>query len=177
MVNFGRFSSSRIFLIGYMASGKSSIGRVLAAKLNIDFLDTDKAIEELKGQSISEIFETSGEAAFRREERKMLSLALNLENIVVATGGGMPIESNHIDLMNQAGTTIFLETDLEILIKRISENGDRPLHSDTHNIKSYAEKLFNKRRPIYAQAHYRISSNGSIAETTELILQTLDPVK
>ena len=176
MVNIGRFSSSRIFLIGYMASGKSTIGRSLAAALNFDFLDTDQAIAKLKGESVEELFRTKGESYFRQEEHKILNLTSSLDKIIIATGGGMPIHNDNMQTMLFSGLTIFLETEIEVLEGRLRQTSIRPLHQSSKNLPSEIAERYNKRYPQYREAHLVITNNGTVDETTQLILQKLNRV-
>ncbi len=165
--------STRIFLIGYMGAGKSTIGKALAETLSYDFLDTDKAIEELSGQSISELFQEKGEPHFRNEENKVLKLATELDNIVIATGGGMPIAAPNMDIMNKSGTTVFINTGVTTLIDRISKNSNRPLHTNKDHLEAEVKALHTKRLPFYSQAHLTVSGDGKEEETVNLIRQQL----
>ena len=157
-----------------MAAGKSTIGQSLAQKLQYDFLDTDLAIEKLTGESISELFKNRGEATFRQEEQKILSLAMTLDKIIIATGGGMPVFNGNLQKMLLTGTTIFLETDLDILSSRLRQADNRPLHSGYKKLDSNITKRYAERLPYYREAHQTIVNNGTADESVQLILQKLN---
>ncbi|MFI3264604.1 MAG: shikimate kinase [Rikenellaceae bacterium] len=113
-----------IFLVGYMACGKSTIGKKLHKKLNIDLYDTDKEIVELAGISIAEIFDSKGEEYFRAQELSMIkSLIDNNMNAVISTGGGAPMWGDNMEIMNQAGLTIYLSRTAENIAQRVSVRG------------------------------------------------------
>jgi len=120
----------RIFLVGFMGCGKTSIGRKLAARLNTDFIDLDDYIERNAGKSIREIFETDGEDQFRSYEHKSLMDLNNIDNIIVATGGGAPCFSGNMDLINESGLSIYIEMDPLSLANRLKNSTtERPLIS------------------------------------------------
>ena len=100
----------RIFIVGPMASGKSTLGKKLAQTLNIDFVDTDKEIEKKAGAEISWIFEVEGEKGFRERERKALKKSINKVDIVISTGGGIVSEKKNRDLMTAKGKVVYLKT-------------------------------------------------------------------
>ena len=118
----------KLYLTGFMGSGKSLIGKKLAEKLQFKFLDLDTAIEEYAGKSVAEIFVEKGEAAFREMEQKMVRQTDKLQNTIIATGGGTPCFYENMDWMNKHGLTIFLEVSPEILAQRLKgEKQKRPL--------------------------------------------------
>ncbi len=113
-----------IFLVGYMACGKSTIGRKLHKRLGIDLYDTDKEIITQEGMSIAEMFDTKGEEYFRdRENFVIKSLINNNINAIISTGGGAPIWGDNMSIMNQAGLTVYLSRSAENIAKRISHHG------------------------------------------------------
>ncbi|MCX6258921.1 MAG: shikimate kinase [Bacteroidia bacterium] len=118
----------RIFLIGFMGCGKSTIGRKLARKMNFEFIDLDHFIELNSGQSISHFFNESGEDQFRMYENNALEEVIQRDNIVVATGGGTPCFFNNMDLMNENGITIYLKLDAGVIFRRLVDSRKvRPL--------------------------------------------------
>ena len=119
----------KIFVIGYMASGKTTFGKALAQKLGVAFIDLDEYIEQQTSKKIHQIFEESGEETFREIERQMLRKAIEAEpDAVVACGGGTPCFFDNMSFLNDNGITIFLETSTPVLIERLqSENMSRPL--------------------------------------------------
>lgn len=144
-----------IFLIGFMGSGKSTVGALLAERLNLPFLDSDKEIEQKVGKSISEIFSQNGEAAFREMEMNFLQELKSMESSVVAVGGGFPTIKNALQLMHESGLVIYLNTSLLTLIKRLKEEkGQRPLLKDLNDTEfhPFVEDLLSRRVHFYKQA-------------------------
>jgi len=158
-----------VCLVGFMGSGKSSVGRALARRLLWPFVDLDEVIIESTGRSISEIFATDGETAFRRSERTALEASLAVAPVVVATGGGAFCESANRQMMRSTGTlSVFLDVPWAVLLERISADTiERPLFRDVGD----ARRLFNERLPIYREADVTISCSGpeSPEETAERI--------
>ncbi len=138
---------NNIVLIGFMGSGKSSIGRALAKQKNMYFIDTDALIESFEGQKIRDMFEQKGEAYFRECEKNCFAwLSANVSNAVISTGGGMPTV---IDDFSKLGKTIYLKVDFEILLERLKaeEFDKRPLFADVE----FARKIFETRESLYTQ--------------------------
>lgn len=121
----------KLFIVGYMASGKTTFGKALADKLNAPFIDLDDYIESHTGHTIKEIFETQGEEGFRKTERELLLKAMHENaNFVMACGGGTPCYFDNMEAMNNSGITIFLEASTPVLIQRLQlQNDARPLMS------------------------------------------------
>ena len=119
----------RIFIVGPMASGKSTLGKKLAQTLEIDFLDTDNEIEKRAGAEISWIFEVEGEDGFRERERKALQKSVEKDNVVISTGGGIVTIEENRDLMIAKGKVVYLKTPIEIQLKRTENDKKRPLLS------------------------------------------------
>ena len=116
------------YFVGFMGSGKSYVGKRLAERLNLNFLDLDDLIVENENQTIAEIFESRGEAVFRKLEKKYLETTFNIENTIIATGGGTPCFFDNVALMNTNGATIFLNPTVELLVRRLEmETEKRPL--------------------------------------------------
>ncbi len=137
-----------VYLIGMMGAGKSTIGRILAHKLNYRFFDTDDLVEKVAGKKISKIFETDGETTFRNLETEILKEVSAYNNSVIATGGGIiqkPINWSYL----RQGLIIWLDPDIEVLKKRISKNQNRPLAGQL-------ESLLEQRYPLYSQADIHI---------------------
>jgi len=147
----------KIFLIGYMGSGKTTIGKCLAKSLNIQFIDLDVFIENRHHKSISEIFAQKGEAEFREMERKTLHEIAQFENVVISTGGGTPCFFDNMSLMNELGTTIYLKTSIDELTKRLNiAKEKRPLlqGKNQEELKAFISSNLEKREPFYNQATY-----------------------
>jgi shikimate kinase len=146
--------SSLIFIVGFPTSGKTSIGKLLAKKLNVAFYDTDQLIEEKTNKRISEIFESEGEESFRLLEKEILE-SLKDKTGIVSTGGGMPCFHSNMDTMIEMGTVIYLYVDFEILLgrfrdKKATEN--RPLLSHQDDLRATLEKMWEERNPFYVKA-------------------------
>lgn len=125
----------RIYLIGYMGAGKSRVGRQLAERLGYPFLDTDEKVEETTGRSISQLFEEQGEGFFRKSEQQVLHSTALQSNLVVATGGGLPVFADNISWMNRHGITVFLQVSPGALFHRlVQERAHRPLLSKISEI-------------------------------------------
>ncbi|MEI9910834.1 MAG: shikimate kinase [Bacteroidota bacterium] len=146
----------KIFLIGFMGSGKTHWGGQLSQKLNIPFFDMDEQIVNSESRSINEIFEKYGEEYFRLKEKGILHIITESHaSFVMACGGGSPCYFNNIDYMTQAGTTIWLNTPLPVLLERLKKEKDkRPLLKDLTDtqLMSFIMKKFSDRKIYYEQA-------------------------
>lgn len=131
-----------------MGSGKSTIGNILAKKLNREFQDSDHYIEDKTGVDIARIFDIEGEQGFRDRESNALSELLNQENRVIATGGGSIMRSENQTLLRSKGYIIFLDTSVNQQMHRLSRDKKRPL-LQTENPRARLETLLEERRPIY----------------------------
>lgn len=146
--------SSTIILVGFMGSGKTTFGKELAAKLNYQFLDTDKELEDLVGMSVNEIFKRKGEIYFRRLERQLIE-KIAVQKTVIATGGGMPCFFDNMDYLNRIGVTVYLRYSAEQLFERLKEDGgSRPLlnNKSSDELFDYIESLLNEREKFYLKA-------------------------
>ncbi len=140
----------RIFIVGPMASGKSTLGKKLAQTLEIDFLDTDNEIEKRAGAEISWIFEVEGEEGFRERERKALQKSAEKDNVVISTGGGIVTIEENRDLMIAKGKVVYLKTPIEIQLKRTENDKKRPLLSKG-NKEQTLRVLKEERDPQYEE--------------------------
>ncbi|MBB6609864.1 AAA family ATPase [Pontibacter sp. Tf4] len=148
-----------IFLLGMMGSGKTTLGRELAEKLNYSFVDLDAFIEEKEGRTIAEIFATDGQEKFRELENQALqTIVTNFSQTVVATGGGAACFHNNMHLMNAAGETFFLDVPTELLAQRLSQSdlSTRPLLAGKTQAEliSFLGKTLAERRQFYVQAKH-----------------------
>ena len=151
-----------IFIIGYMGSGKSTFGKQLAEKLDHSFLDLDELIEKEACMSVAEIFENAGEDEFRQLEHQVLLDHLNDKNTVIATGGGTPCHFDNMDLMNEQGITIFLDTPVEIIIGRLIPDADkRPLLKDISekDLPGFIREHLEIRRKCFQRARFNIKDD------------------
>lgn len=161
-----------IFLVGMPAVGKSTLGKQIAQKYNLQFIDLDKYIENIQRKSIPEIFETSGEAFFRKLEAENLGIVAQMQNVIVATGGGTPCFYDNMSLMLQAGKVVFLDFSLELVIERISQNNlVRPMFAGLGKpeIAEKIKDLYQKRLPNYGLAHYTAKNEGEFFKIIENI--------
>lgn len=146
----------RVYLIGFMGSGKSTFGKKLAKRLSWDFIDTDKAIEGQEGMTIPEIFEQKGEAAFRALERQYIQTTFALENVIISCGGGTPCYFDTMDSLLQHGHVLYLKIDEGHLFERLrTRSAKRPLiagKSDTE-LKDYIRNTLSAREAFYLKAH------------------------
>jgi shikimate kinase len=146
----------KIYLIGFMAAGKTHWGLQLSQKLNIPFFDMDEQIVNSEGQSINDIFEKFGEEYFRVKEKGVLHIVTESHSsFVMACGGGSPCYFNNIDYMNQNGTTVWLNTPMHVLFQRLLvEKDKRPLLKDLSDdqLRSFIIKKFADRKIYYEQA-------------------------
>jgi shikimate kinase len=162
-----------IVLVGLMGSGKSTIGRRLAAALNMPFHDADAEIETAAGLTITEIFDRYGEAHFRDGERRVIHRLMSGPPKILATGGGAFINADTRALLLSQAICIWLDTDINTLAERVARRDTRPLLRGKDPVAVLTE-LAAIRNPIYAEAHIRVSSTRSPHErTVDQILKEL----
>ncbi len=151
----------RLFLIGPMGVGKSSIGRVLAQLLAFKFIDSDQAIEARTGADISWIFDVEGEQGFRKRERNMIAELTLLPNTVLATGGGAVLQESSRKLMDERGFVVYLTAPLEVLLERTSRDKRRPILQQK-NRREILQKVVQEREPLYKEiADVEIVTTGT----------------
>jgi shikimate kinase len=159
-----------IFLVGFMGSGKTTVGRLLAGRLGWNFVDIDDTIEAAQGMPIGEIFATRGEAAFRQMEaealREVAATIARGKPAVVASGGGAFAQAANAEVIGRHGVSIWLDVPIEVAWQRVSRESHRPL------ARSYAEfsRLFEARREAYGRADYRVPAGGEPSEVVDAIL-------
>mgnify|MGYP001252946922 CR=1 FL=1 len=163
--------NKNLILIGYMAAGKSSIGRLLAKKLNLKFFDTDFIIEKKTKVKIFEIFKKKGETYFRNLEKKIVLSLLNRNNSVISLGGGAFNEKVR-KVAQKNSVTIWLNWSTKTLIDRIKKNNKRPVASNLSN--NQLKDLLIKRSKIYSKANYKVEcENMEKTEIVDKIIQLL----
>lgn len=159
----------RIYLIGFMGSGKSHWGKLLSSRLTLPFFDLDKQITDEEGKSIVEIFEQKGEEYFRMAEKEALYiLSESHESFVMACGGGTPCYFNNIDYMNNNGITVWLNTRLDVLFNRLLDEKDaRPLLRNLTDaqLKQFILKKFSERRIYYEQANLVVEESEASVDS------------
>ena len=163
-----------IALVGLMGAGKSAVGRRLAARLGLPFIDADTAIEEAAGCTIEEIFARHGEPEFRDGERRVIQRLLESEPAhVLATGGGAFVNAQTRARLKQQAVTIWLRADLETLLERVAKRSNRPLLKQG-DPRAVLEKLIADRYPIYAEADIIVdTAPGPVEETVDRVLAAL----
>ncbi|MEL6974577.1 MAG: shikimate kinase [Bacteroidota bacterium] len=168
----------KIVLLGYMASGKSTVGKQLASRLNLPFMDLDTVIETRTQQTIPELFEEKGEIFFRKEEHYALKAVLEEEEgYVLALGGGTPCYGNNMDLILEKATqSIYLQLSINSLVERLlHKKSSRPLvqHLNEEDLPEFIGKHLFERRQYYSKATHTIVCDGkSVEEIVEEILET-----
>jgi len=166
---------SNIVLIGFMGSGKSSVGKALAKRLGYDFIDTDMMIEKKAGCSINKIFETKGEEYFRDMESSILKDILSTtRGGVISTGGGLPMRSKNREALKSIGKIVYLKASKETLVKRLSKDTTRPLLKG-EDVAIRVEQLLKERSHIYKElADETILIDGnSLSDIVDDIVKTL----
>lgn len=150
----------RIYLIGYMGCGKSTLGRRLSEHLNLQFVDMDHYIEMRNHKTIPQIFAEEGEAEFRNKERKALEELSEFTDIIIATGGGAPCFFDNIDVMNKSGKTIYINIDPSILAERLLKSKtERPLikGKSKEELVTFIDETLKKRNEFYKKAEFEIT--------------------
>ena len=169
---------TRIFLIGYMGAGKTTLGKAFARAMELTFIDLDWYIEERFHKTIRELFTERGEDAFRDLERRMLHEVGDFEDVVISVGGGTPCFFDNVDYMNSVGETVFLDVDIRVLFRRLKiAKQQRPLldgKSDEELVQFIQEALQN-RLPFYTRAKHTF--NGEKLEDRRQIQQSVERLK
>jgi shikimate kinase len=162
-----------IVLVGLMGAGKTSIGRRLAGRLDLSFIDADSEIEAAAGCSIEEIFERHGEAAFRDGERRVIARLLDGPPCVIATGGGAYMDPTTRALIGERAISLWLRADLDTLVNRTSRRSNRPLLKQGPP-RDTLDRLMQQRYPVYAEADLTVDSRDCPPdETTDAVLAAL----
>jgi len=162
-----------IVLVGIMGAGKSSIGKRLATRLNLPFVDADHEIEAAAGCSIPDLFELHGEAAFREGEHRVIKRLLDGPVQVIATGGGAYMDSRTRELIEKSAISIWLKADIEVLLKRVARRSNRPLLK-TGDPREILHDLMKERYPVYSGAQITIESkDGPHEDVIDLVLDAL----
>ena len=162
--------SKNILLTGFMGSGKSTVGRIIAEKLNREFLDTDEKIEEDQNQTISHIFREKGEAHFRLLEKLVINDICRTGNSVIATGGGSLLNEDNLDMSLQTGIVFCLTAEIDILISRMGNRRNRPMVSEKNS--DAIIELYDSRKNSYNKLPNQIdTSDISPHETADIIVK------
>jgi len=163
--------TDKIYLVGFMGAGKSSVARALGRRLDWRAEDIDARIEDAERRDIPTIFRDSGEPYFRAREREALIDLLPERGAVIASGGGTFADASNRELMLRDGGVVWLDAPFEIILRRVPRDGRRPLAADRLGM----EQLYNQRLAAYRQAHLRVDAGrGSVEELVEHIVEWLD---
>lgn len=163
-----------IVMVGMMGAGKTAVGRALAARLKVPFLDSDHEIETAANLSIPEIFAREGEDFFRLKERQVIARLLAEERGVLSTGGGAFLAAENQQIISENGVSVWLQADLDVLWNRVKHRHTRPL-LQTANPRATLGELYDARVPLYAKADLPVASDGraSIEDMVDRVLQAL----
>lgn len=165
-------NTDKVYLVGFMGAGKTSVSRSLARRLGWRASDIDEMIEQRERQTVSAIFTKLGEPHFRSVERAVLMEQVPTRHLVVATGGGTFVDPQNRATILGDGATVWLDVPMQRLIQRVPADGRRPLAADRVEF----ERLFLLRRAAYADAHYRVDADrASIPAIVEEIVHWLNP--
>lgn len=157
-----------------MGAGKSTVGRRLAKRLGLPFIDSDTAIEDASGFSAAEVFERFGEEDFRDGERRLVARLVDGQVRVIATGGGAFVDPRTRDLLNRHAITVWLDAPVDVLADRTSRRNTRPLLRNG-DPRGTLERLADERRPSYSSAHIHIKSgNGAHHDVVDSIVRALE---
>ena len=163
--------TDKIYLVGFMASGKSTIGRALAARLHWESEDIDDLIERRERRTIADIFAKQGESYFRSVERDILKLILPIRHLIVATGGGTFADPENRAAINFDGVSVWIDVPLPDLIQRIPLDGRRPLAASRADL----ERLYAARTDTYRLAHLRVNvSRAPVPAVVDRIIDALN---
>jgi shikimate kinase len=153
-----------IVLVGLMGAGKTSVGRRLARRLGLEFVDADTEIERAAGLTIPDIFEAYGESAFRDCEKRVIARLLDGPPRVIATGGGAFVDDDNRALIKEKGVSVWLRAAIPLLVERVSRRNNRPLLQNTDPA-AVLQKLAAERDPYYAEADITVESGDGPHET------------
>lgn len=162
-----------IVLVGMMGAGKTTVGELLATKLNRELKDIDRVIEQEQKKSIIEIFTNDGEEAFRQLESETIEKLSNMSDLIISTGGGALEKANNLSNLQKNGIIIYLKADIEELFKRVKNETQRPLLKEQDPLE-VIKKLIKKREKFYLMANITIiTDNKSPEKITEEIIKAI----
>lgn len=169
---------SNLILVGFMGTGKSAVGKLLAQKLNRTFVDLDRKIEKEAGWNIPQIFAFEGETGFREREARAVREAVEMKDHVIATGGGVMLNEENVRLLKKSGTLVCLTASPDVILRRTTTTlPTRPLLAG-HEPRQRVEELLKLRAPFYAQADLTVdTSDKSVEKVAEEILCKLETFK
>jgi len=168
---------NNIFLVGFMGTGKTAVGRLLAKKLKRKFVEMDEEIEKREGKRIVDIFSQKGEVYFRKVEKDVLKEIASQDNLVVSCGGGVVVDEENLRILKETGVVICLQAHPLTIYERTKDTDERPLLNVSDPLEKIKE-LLSRRVPFYKKAHYFIDTDYlSIEEVAEKIIQILGDEK
>ncbi|MDD5259974.1 MAG: shikimate kinase [bacterium] len=147
-----------IVLIGFMASGKTVVGKILAAKLNMKYIDVDETIEKNTGQAITDIFKKHGESVFRDMETKAIKCVALLDHFVIAVGGGAVMRAENVQELRSNGKLVYLSASPEAILRRIGDAKSRPLLAKEPDKLKKIKEMLAHREPIYKECDFRVDT-------------------
>jgi shikimate kinase len=173
----------RVYLTGFMGSGKSTVGPILANTIGYDFVDVDRTIEEAEGMSVGEMFRVRGEGFFRQKERAAIARLPREQKLVVALGGGALVDPANRETIRTTGVLVYLRVPKELLMKRLQHRENRPLLTDAEGsrlseeyLRERVEALFQTREPFYAKADLIIDvDERHVGVTVDRVARMLVP--
>ncbi|GAA3892646.1 shikimate kinase [Sphingomonas limnosediminicola] len=173
-MELGKRLDRPVVLVGLMGVGKSTVGRRLAKRLGLSFVDSDSAIEDAAGYSPAEMFERFGEKDFRDGERRLVARLVEGDVRIIATGGGAYVDPSTRQLLNERAITVWLDAPVDVLAERTSRRDTRA-QLRNGDPKCTLEKLSKERRPSYEKAHIHVKSGeGAHKEVVEAIIEALE---
>lgn len=164
-----------VILIGYMGSGKTTLGKKLASRLGLKFIDTDKEIEKQAQKSIPEIFQQDGESHFRNLEKELVARIKKQDNLLISTGGGMPCFNNLMDELNEIGITIYLKRPAKELAHRVLNSKKRRPLTDGKSEEElilFIDKMLQERGEFYEKAQIIADRTVQNITSLELMIKT-----
>ncbi len=147
-----------IVLIGFMASGKTSVGKILAAKLNMKYIDVDETIEKNTGHNITDIFKKHGETVFRDMETKAIKCVAMLDHFVIAVGGGAVMRAENVQELRSNGKLVYLSASPEAILRRIGDAKTRPLLAKEPDKMKKIKEMLAHREPFYKECDFHVDT-------------------
>ena len=174
----------RVYLTGFMGSGKSTVGPILANTIGYGFVDVDHAIEAAQGMTVDELFRLHGEQFFRQQEREVIGRISKEHKVVVALGGGALIDPVNLETITTTGILVYLRLPKEVLMKRLQHGKDRPLladaagvHLSEKDLHERIESLYRAREPLYAKAEVVVDADERrVGVTVDRVARSLVPL-
>ena len=170
----------RVYLVGYMGSGKSRTGREVAENLDWRFIDMDDMFEERYRISVLDFFDKYDEGSFRNIEHNLLHETIRDDKVIISTGGGTPCFFDNMDFINNNGTSIYLKPDLALLVNRLKiVRKKRPLLKEIklENLAEYIHNQINEREKVYLKANYKLESTDITVENIVNIIKGIPDIK